>query len=80
MPVPPKAQTMLDIGGSHCYFSVASCRRRAGLRAVVLDLPQAVEQAAPLLEAEGMGERVTLEARHAAANARTKPAERGSSA
>ena len=62
MPVPPKAQAMLDIGGSHGYFSVAICRRHAGLRAVVLDLPQAVEQAAPLLEAEGMGERVALRA------------------
>ncbi len=51
---------MLDIGGSHGYFSVELCRRYAGLRAVVLDLDQAVEQAAPSLEAEGMGERVTL--------------------
>jgi len=36
--------------------------RDAGLRAVVLNLPQAVEQAAPLLGGEGMGERVTLRA------------------
>jgi SAM-dependent methyltransferase len=62
MPMPPQARTMLDIGGSHGYISVALCRRYSGLRAVVLDLPQAVEQAAPLLEAEGMGERVTLRA------------------
>ena len=60
MPVPNDARTMLDIGGSHGYFSVALCRRHPQLRAVVLDLPQAVEHAAPLLEQEGMGERVTL--------------------
>ena len=49
---------MLDIGGSHGYFSVALCRRHPGLRAVVLDLPQAVEKAAPILAREGMGDRV----------------------
>ena len=57
-PVPKGAREMLDIGGSHGYFSVALCRRHAGLRATVLDLPQAVAHAAPLLAAEGMGERV----------------------
>ena len=49
---------MLDIGGSHGYYSAALCRRYEGLRAVILDLPEAVEQAAPLLAKEGMGERV----------------------
>ena len=33
-----------------------------GLRAVVLDLPEAVEHAAPILEHEGMGDRVVLRA------------------
>jgi len=58
MPVPDGAQQMLDIGGSHGYYSVALCRRHEGLRAVVLDLPEAVKQAAPLLAEEGMGDRV----------------------
>ncbi len=62
VPVPAGATEMLDIGGSHGYFSVALCRRHAGLRATVLDLPQAVEHAAPLLEREGMGDRVVLRA------------------
>jgi SAM-dependent methyltransferase len=35
------------------------CRRYPQLSAVVLDLPSAVHHAAPLLAAEGMGERVT---------------------
>jgi SAM-dependent methyltransferase len=58
MPVPDGARDMLDIGGSHGYYSVALCRRHEGLRAVVLDLPEAVKQAAPLLAEEGMGDRV----------------------
>jgi SAM-dependent methyltransferase len=58
MPVPKDATDMLDIGGSHGYYSVALCRRNERLRSVILDLPQAVEHAAPLLAAEGMGDRV----------------------
>lgn len=58
-PVPDGARDMLDIGGSHGYYSVVLCRRHEGLRAVVLDLPEAVRTAAPILAKEGMGERVT---------------------
>jgi len=49
---------MLDVGGSHGLFSVALCRRYPDLTATVLDLPEAIEHAAPLLAAEQMGERV----------------------
>ena len=62
VPVPDGARDLLDIGGSHGYFSVAICRRHPGLRATVLDLPEAVAHAAPLLEAEDMGDRVVLRA------------------
>jgi SAM-dependent methyltransferase len=58
VPVPKGAQRMLDIGGSHGYYSVVICRRHPGLRSVVLDLPQAICHAAPLLAQEGMGDRV----------------------
>jgi SAM-dependent methyltransferase len=57
-PVPKGAREMLDIGGSHGLLSVAICRRHPGLRSVILDLPEAVEHAAPLLAREGMGDRV----------------------
>lgn len=67
MPVPRGARDMLDIGGSHGYHSVALCRRHRGLRSVIIDLPDAVEKAAPLLAAEGMGDRVV----HRAGNALT---------
>jgi len=58
LPVPKGARDLLDIGGSHGYYSVVLCRRHEGLRGVVLDLPAAVEQAAPILAAEEMGDRV----------------------
>jgi SAM-dependent methyltransferase len=49
---------MLDIGGSHGFYSVSLCRRYPGLNAVILDLPSAVKHAAPILAKEGMGARV----------------------
>lgn len=58
LPLPRTAQAMLDIGGSHGYFSVAICRRYPQLRSIVLDLPQAIQHADPLLAKEGMGDRV----------------------
>lgn len=57
-PVPDQSRDLLDIGGSHGYFSVEFCRRHPSLRAVVLDLPEAVDQAADLLARAGMGDRV----------------------
>ena len=67
-PVPRGARTMLDIGGSHGHYSAVLCRRHRGLRATVLDLPEAVEQAAPLLAAEGLGDRLV----HRAGDARSE--------
>jgi SAM-dependent methyltransferase len=66
-PVPSGARNMLDIGGSHGYYSVAICRRHPGLRSVIFDLPEAVKHAAPILAREGMGDRVV----HRAGNALT---------
>ena len=57
-PVPPRAKDMLDIGGAHGYYSVALCRRHAGLRSVILDLPEAIAEAQHLLAKEQMGGRV----------------------
>ena len=58
IPVPAGARDLLDIGGSHGLLSAALCRRHPGLRAVVLDLPEAVEHAAPILSREEMEGRV----------------------
>ena len=62
LPIPTGARDMIDIGGSHGYWSVVLCRRHPDLCATVLDLPDAVAQSAPLLEREGMGDRVVLRA------------------
>ncbi|HEX4251865.1 MAG TPA: class I SAM-dependent methyltransferase, partial [Pseudonocardia sp.] len=67
IPIPPGATRLLDIGGSHGLYSAALCRRNPNLSAVVLDLEGAVEHAAPLLAAEGLGERL----RHQVGNALT---------
>jgi 2-polyprenyl-3-methyl-5-hydroxy-6-metoxy-1,4-benzoquinol methylase len=66
-PVPKGARRMLDIGGSHGLFSVTICKRHPGLDSVILDLPEAIKHAAPLLAAEGMGDRIV----HKAGNALT---------
>jgi SAM-dependent methyltransferase len=58
VPMPAGATRMLDIGGSHGMHSVEACRKYPGLSSVILDLPAAVEKAAPLLTQQGMGERV----------------------
>jgi SAM-dependent methyltransferase len=65
--VPRHATRMLDVGGSHGYYSVALCRKHPGLSSVVIDLPEAIASAAPILAREGMAGRVT----HRAADART---------
>ena len=57
-PVPKRAQDMLDIGGAHGYYSVALCRRHPGLRSVILDLPEAIDEAQHILAKEHMGGRV----------------------
>ncbi len=57
-PVPPRAQDMLDIGGAHGYYSVELCRRHPGLRSVILELPEAIEEAQHILAREKMGGRV----------------------
>ncbi|GAB3541633.1 class I SAM-dependent methyltransferase [Spirosoma fluminis] len=58
---------MLDIGGSHGQHSVSLCRKHSNLTSTILDLPAAIEQAAPLLAQQGMGDRI----RHQAGNALT---------
>jgi predicted O-methyltransferase YrrM len=56
--LPSAARRMLDIGGAHGFYSVALCRKYSNLTAAILDLPEAIAQAAPILAAEGMGDRV----------------------
>lgn len=62
------AGTMLDVGGGHGSYAVAFCRRVPRLMATILDLPHAVESAAPILAEENMGKRVI----HRSGNALTE--------
>ncbi len=64
-PVPPGARDLLDIGGSHGYYSVSLCRRHRGLRSVILDLPEAVAHAERILAKEAIGDRVVYRAGNA---------------
>lgn len=67
VPLARTARRMLDIGGGHGYFAVSICRRYPQLRATILELPEAIKHAAPVLAEEGMGDRVF----HQAGNALT---------
>jgi SAM-dependent methyltransferase len=58
VPVPRTARRMIDLGGSHGHYAAEICRRHPGLTAEVLDFRDAIEAAAPLLAAEGLGERL----------------------
>jgi SAM-dependent methyltransferase len=68
LPLPRTAQRMLDIGGAHGFYSVAICRRYSRLWSTILELPEAIRHAAPVLAKEGMGDRVV----HRAGNALTE--------
>jgi SAM-dependent methyltransferase len=57
-PVRRGARRMIDLGGSHGHFAAEICRRHPGLTGEVMDLPEAIEAAAPLLAAEGLGDRL----------------------
>lgn len=63
--LPPNPRRMLDIGGSHGVYSAAFCRKYPTMEAVILDLPDAIEEAAPLLAEEKMGARVVHQAGNA---------------
>jgi SAM-dependent methyltransferase len=64
-PVPKHARSLLDIGGSHGFYSVELCRRYPALKAIILELPDAIPTAAEILARERLGDRVV----HVAGNA-----------
>ena len=67
-PVPARATALLDVGGSHGLYAVRLCQRHPSLRATILDLPEAVRHAAPILAREGMNDRVVHRAGNALAD------------
>jgi 2-polyprenyl-3-methyl-5-hydroxy-6-metoxy-1,4-benzoquinol methylase len=57
--LPAGASRLLDVGGGHGMFSVGMCRRCPGLRAEVIDLPDAAKHGREIVANEGFGDRVT---------------------
>jgi ubiquinone/menaquinone biosynthesis C-methylase UbiE len=57
-PMPSNPTEMLDIGGSHGLYCVGLCKKYPTLKATILDLPQAVEKARPILAKFDMGDRI----------------------
>jgi 2-polyprenyl-3-methyl-5-hydroxy-6-metoxy-1,4-benzoquinol methylase len=64
-PVPPGATKMLDIGGSHGLYSEELCRRYTSLNSVILDLPDAVEKAKPILADSPVRDKITYKSGNA---------------
>jgi SAM-dependent methyltransferase len=54
------ARTLIDVGGSHGLYAVACCRREAGLRATVFDLPEALERTVENATEAGVADRVSI--------------------
>jgi 2-polyprenyl-3-methyl-5-hydroxy-6-metoxy-1,4-benzoquinol methylase len=54
VPVPKNARSLLDLGGAHGLFGAAVCRAHPPLRALVLDLPEAVVHARKLAQEAGI--------------------------
>jgi ubiquinone/menaquinone biosynthesis C-methylase UbiE len=48
------ARSVLDVAGGHGWFAAALCRRHAGLRATVLDLPGSVAVGREIMRETGM--------------------------
>jgi SAM-dependent methyltransferase len=62
LPLASGPRRMLDIGGAHGFYAVAMCRNHPALSATILDLSEAISYAAPILAAEGMGDRIRHQA------------------
>ena len=52
--------TLADIAGGHGYLLAQVLKSNPGLKGILFDMPQVLEGAGPLLEAEGVAERVEL--------------------
>lgn len=73
VPLRPGARRVLDLAGGHGAFGAAICRRRPGMRSVVVDLPAALEAGRRLAREMGHAELVE----HRAGNLLTDDLEPG---
>lgn len=59
-------RSLLDIGGGHCYYSIAMCRRYPGLHATVVDLEPATRIGRELVAQAGLSDRIEFRVGHLA--------------
>jgi ubiquinone/menaquinone biosynthesis C-methylase UbiE len=64
-PMPGNPTAMLDIGGSHGLYCVELCKKYPTLKATILELPEAIEKARPILAKFNMGDRISYQAGNA---------------
>ena len=60
--VPPGPARLLDVGGGHAGYPAAFCAAHPQLRAVVVDLPGALDQGRATLAEAGLADRIELRA------------------
>jgi len=63
---PTAPRRLLDIGGGHCYYSIALCRRYPSLCATVVDLEPAARIGRELVEQAGLSSRIEFRTGHLA--------------
>ena len=61
VPLPGGARRLIDVGGGHGRYAAAYCRARAGLSAVIFDLPTALRSAEDLLGEPDLNGRIHLQ-------------------
>jgi SAM-dependent methyltransferase len=59
-PVPRRADSLLDVGGSHAAYSVLFCRKYARLSATILDIQPGIEAGKRTAIATGMTDRLSF--------------------
>jgi SAM-dependent methyltransferase len=64
-PVPAHATHMLDIGGAHGFYSIELCQRYPKLQSTILELPDAIEHAQPILAEKNPNSQVRYQAGNA---------------
>jgi ubiquinone/menaquinone biosynthesis C-methylase UbiE len=58
MPLLKNPKEMLDIGGSHGLYSVELCKKYPDMNSIILELPEAVEKAHPILKKHYTGDKI----------------------
>ena len=62
----PPPRHLLDVGGGHCYYTIAMCQRYAALEATVVDLEPAARIGRELVARAGLSHRVGFRIGHLA--------------